>query len=157
MDCILPGSSVYGIFQSRIVEMVAISSSRGSSQLQDWTHGLCIGRWILYYWTTWDASITNPSSDCPCGNHASVLGVLVPSTIICLPGPLSHHSFLDSPFPRCPPLFAFVSGSNPDQITFIFRSFSWSCQFKWFYFLLMCKIKQNSYKISVELLLSLLI
>ena len=29
MDCSPPGSSVYGIFQSRILEWVVISSSRG--------------------------------------------------------------------------------------------------------------------------------
>ena len=32
MDCSPPGSSVHGIFQARILEWVAISSSRGSSQ-----------------------------------------------------------------------------------------------------------------------------
>ena len=32
MDCSLPGSSIHGISQSRILEWVAISSSRGSSQ-----------------------------------------------------------------------------------------------------------------------------
>ena len=31
MDCDLPGSSVHGTFQARILEWVAISSSRGSS------------------------------------------------------------------------------------------------------------------------------
>ena len=31
MDCSLPGSSVHGIFQVRILEWVAISFSRGSS------------------------------------------------------------------------------------------------------------------------------
>ena len=31
MDCSPPGSSVHGILQARIVEWVAISSSRGSS------------------------------------------------------------------------------------------------------------------------------
>ena len=31
MDCSLPGSSVHGIFQARILEWVAISISRGSS------------------------------------------------------------------------------------------------------------------------------
>ena len=44
MDCSLPGSSVHGIFQARILEWVGISSSRGSSQLRDWTHVSCIGR-----------------------------------------------------------------------------------------------------------------
>ena len=32
MDCSLPGSSVHGIFQARILEWVAISFSGGSSQ-----------------------------------------------------------------------------------------------------------------------------
>ena len=32
MDCNLPGSSVHGIFQARILEWVAIFFSRGSSQ-----------------------------------------------------------------------------------------------------------------------------
>ena len=31
MDCSLPGSSVHGIFQARILESVAVPSSRGSS------------------------------------------------------------------------------------------------------------------------------
>ena len=35
MDCSLPGSSVHGIFQARILEWVAISFSRGFSQLRD--------------------------------------------------------------------------------------------------------------------------
>ena len=35
MDCSLPGSSLYGIFQARILEWVAISFSRRSSQPRD--------------------------------------------------------------------------------------------------------------------------
>ena len=35
MDCSLPGSSVHGISQVRILEWVAISFSRGSSQSRD--------------------------------------------------------------------------------------------------------------------------
>ena len=38
MDCSLPGSSVHGIVQAKILEWVAISSSRGSSQPRDRTH-----------------------------------------------------------------------------------------------------------------------
>ena len=37
MDCSLPGSSVHGILQARILEWVAISFSRGSSPPRDWT------------------------------------------------------------------------------------------------------------------------
>ena len=36
-DCSLPGSSVHGIFQAIVLEWVAISFSRGSSQPRDWT------------------------------------------------------------------------------------------------------------------------
>ena len=37
MDCGPPGSSVHGIFQARILDWVAISFSRGSSQPRDQT------------------------------------------------------------------------------------------------------------------------
>ena len=37
MDCSPPGSSVHGILQARILEWVAISYFRGSSQPKDWT------------------------------------------------------------------------------------------------------------------------
>ena len=37
MDCSLPGSSVHGIFQARVLEWVAISFSRGTSQPRDRT------------------------------------------------------------------------------------------------------------------------
>ena len=37
MDCNLPGSSIHGIFQARILEWVSISFSRRSPQPRDWT------------------------------------------------------------------------------------------------------------------------
>ena len=46
------GSSVRGISQARILEWVAISSSRGSSRPKDQTHisyVSCIGRQVLYH------------------------------------------------------------------------------------------------------------
>ena len=49
MDCSLPASSVYGISQARILEWVAISFSRGSSQPKDRTCVSSIGRLILYH------------------------------------------------------------------------------------------------------------
>jgi len=42
MDCSLPGSSVYGIFRTRVLVWVAISYSRGSSWLRDGTHISCV-------------------------------------------------------------------------------------------------------------------
>ena len=47
MDYSLPGFSVHGISQARILEWVVISFSRGSSQPRDQTH-LLHCRWIPY-------------------------------------------------------------------------------------------------------------
>ena len=55
MDCSLPDSSVHWIFQARILELVVISYSRGSSQPRDWTQVPCISRWLLYHWATQEA------------------------------------------------------------------------------------------------------
>ena len=49
MDYSLPGSSVHGIFQARILEWVVISFSRESSQHRDWTWVSCIaGRYMRF-------------------------------------------------------------------------------------------------------------
>ena len=55
IDCGPPGSSVHGISQARILEWVAMPSSRGSSTPKDpFPHllGLLHCRWILYRWVT---------------------------------------------------------------------------------------------------------
>ena len=57
MEYNLPVSSVYGIFQARILEWVAIFFSR-RAQPRDRAHisGVsCTGRQILYHCTTWEA------------------------------------------------------------------------------------------------------
>ena len=41
MDCSLPGSTIHGIFQARVLEWAAISFSRGSSQHRDQIHVSC--------------------------------------------------------------------------------------------------------------------
>ena len=59
MDYSPPGSSVHGISQARILEGVAVSFFRGSSQPRDWTQGwnllLLLGRQILYHRATREA------------------------------------------------------------------------------------------------------
>ena len=50
MDCSLPGSSIYGISEARVLEWVAASFSRGSYQSRDWTQvsrsaGRCFTTW----------------------------------------------------------------------------------------------------------------
>ena len=49
VDCGLPGSSVHGILQARILEWIAISYSREPYQTRDRTHVSCLGRGILYH------------------------------------------------------------------------------------------------------------
>ena len=57
-DCSLPGSFVHGILHARILDQVAISYCRASSQPRNQTHVSCvscISRWIFYHCTTWEA------------------------------------------------------------------------------------------------------
>ena len=55
MDFSPPASSVHGILQERILEWVAISFPRGSSQPRDGTRVSCISRWILDHWAAKEA------------------------------------------------------------------------------------------------------
>ena len=58
MDCSPPGSSVHGIFQARVLEWVAISFSRGSSQPRDWTRvSPTVGRRFTI-WATKEAPLS---------------------------------------------------------------------------------------------------
>ena len=54
MDCSLPGSSIHGIFQARILEWIAVYSSRGSSQFRNWTQLSCIASWYFTIWAIRD-------------------------------------------------------------------------------------------------------
>jgi len=52
VDCSLTGSSLYEVFQARMLEWVAMTSSRGSSQPRDQTHVsyvFCTGRQVHYH------------------------------------------------------------------------------------------------------------
>ena len=48
MDCSPPGTSAHGILQARILEWIAMPSSRGSSQPRDWTWSPA-SRQLLYH------------------------------------------------------------------------------------------------------------
>ena len=55
VDCSPPGFSVRGILQARMLEWVAMPSSREYSRPRDRTHISCVswsGRWVLYHWAT---------------------------------------------------------------------------------------------------------
>ena len=70
MDCSPPGSSLYGILQARILEWIAISSCRGSSQPRDWTQVSHIAGRLFPNWTTRQATYIlyyytiNPYKNC---------------------------------------------------------------------------------------------
>ena len=53
VDCSLPGSSVHGIFQAIVLEWIAISFSRGSSQTRDWTW---VSHTVDRHFTVWKGS-----------------------------------------------------------------------------------------------------
>ena len=56
VDYSLPGSSIHGIFQARVLEWVAISFSRGSSQPRGWTWISCIAGRCFTIWASSEAS-----------------------------------------------------------------------------------------------------
>ena len=62
MNCSLPGSSVHGILQTKILEWVAMCSAKGSSLPKDGTlvsYVSCIGRLMPFFTTssTWEAHL----------------------------------------------------------------------------------------------------
>ena len=72
MEYSLPDSSDHWILLARIVEWVAIFSSRRSSWPRDQTHisdVSCIGHQILYHWTTWETPIFPGALGKSTGNH----------------------------------------------------------------------------------------
>ena len=80
MDCSPPGSSIHGILLARMLEWVAISSSRGSSWLRDWILVSCIagrffttepsGKHYIIYNKKWDWSFLR----CHCDQHCVLWG-----------------------------------------------------------------------------------
>ena len=57
MDCSLPGSSIRGIFQARVLEWVAVSFPRRSSQPRDWTQVSCMAGRRFTIWATREDSL----------------------------------------------------------------------------------------------------
>ena len=80
MDCGLPCSSGHGIFQARILEWVAISFSKGSSQPRDQTCISCTAGGLLHcrhilYWRFFFLVLRPNCSDCSiqCPVHYELL------------------------------------------------------------------------------------
>ena len=64
MDGSLPGSSIHGIFQARILEWVAISFSGGSSQLRDRTRVSCIAGKGFILWAMQSSQLHHSLQTC---------------------------------------------------------------------------------------------
>ena len=93
MDHRPPGSSVPGILQARILEWVAIISSRGTSWPRDWTHTSSVW-WLSHVWlfaTPWTAA---RQASLSIANYQSLLKLM--SMKLVMP---SNHLIL------CRPLF----------------------------------------------------
>ena len=69
VDSSLPGSSLHGILQARILEWAAISFSRGSSQPRDQTRISCIAGRRFTLWTIreaqWLIQFSSVTQSCP--------------------------------------------------------------------------------------------
>ena len=70
MDCSLPGFSVHGIFQARVLEWVATSFSRGSSWPRDQTQVSCIASRHFTLWATREAP-----KNTGVGSHSLLQGI----------------------------------------------------------------------------------
>ena len=73
--CSLPGSSVHEIFQARILEWVAISSSRGTSRPRDRTRVSCIVGRHFTVWATREVMLEKAMT-----THSSTLAWIIPWT-----------------------------------------------------------------------------
>ena len=64
--CSLPGSSVHGILQGRILEWVAIPFSRGSSQTRDQTEVSCTAGGFFTTWLTSQTTVAPLATSLTC-------------------------------------------------------------------------------------------
>ena len=94
----MPGSSVHGILQARILEWVAMPSSRGSFRPRNRTRvsGIsCTGRRILYYHAAWEA----PTDACPQSSRSHPLSRRLP-LLLGLAGEEARGSWCQVPICR---------------------------------------------------------
>ena len=90
MDCSPPGSSVRGILSARILERVAMPSSRGSSQPRDWTQVSCTAGRFFSVWATREATAHYLLGPC----NSSLLVFFLPlQHAMLLPASKSRHVF----------------------------------------------------------------
>ena len=98
MDCSPPGSSVHGILQARVLEWVAVPSSRGSSRPRDRTPVSCLEGRLFTDWTPRGAqrprllvSKPPPGRPTPVASDPLHLQLLTMSTPVGSPRPSLMH------------------------------------------------------------------
>ena len=69
LNCSLPGPSVHGTFQTRILEWVTISSSRISSWPRDWTRLSCVSGRFFIHWASREAQFQGYCNSCKWWEH----------------------------------------------------------------------------------------
>ena len=79
MDFSPPGSAVNGIFQARMLEWAAISSSRGSSWPRDLTYVSHIAGW---FFTVWASNNDSESETCSVSNSLWPHGLILQARIL---------------------------------------------------------------------------
>ena len=99
MDCNLPGSSIHGILETRILEWVVIPSSRGSSQPRDQTlismSPALSGEFFTISATIWDQTIL-------CyGAVLCIVGCLAASLASSYSVPVAHHPPFNGDSQKC--------------------------------------------------------
>ena len=127
MDCSLPGSSIHGISQARVLEWVAISFSRGSSRplLIRFGSVQSLSRARLFA-TSWIAaclaslSITNSRSSLKLRSIESVMpssNLILCHPLLLLPIPLSIRVFSNESTlrMRCPNYWSFSFSISPSN------------------------------------------
>ena len=106
MDCSPRGSSVHGILQARILEWIAISPSRGSSQPRDRTGISCTAGRFFTDWATREAIIC-----ADCGSNVSLVYKASASLVSASEDRTVPHSLLSAA--RGVPLTEFCSQVPP--------------------------------------------
>ena len=101
MGCNPPGSFVHGILQARILEWIAMSSSRESSWARDGTHVSCIAGRVFTYGATWKRYIYI-HAPCFCSSVVSYSlrpHGLYPTRLLCPWGFSRQENWSGLPFP----------------------------------------------------------
>ena len=121
VDCSPPGSSVHGILQARILEWVAISFSRGSSQPRDQTQVSRIAGRCFNLWATSEAPKAqwSPPISTPCFMNFH--------TTACLPDKLDLFLLKKCVFPL--PSSSWQSSPSSHQATVISVFLGCHCKF----------------------------